>query len=263
MSESRVFDRAAGFYDETRALPDDAMREVVDRLRAELDGRGHVLEIGVGTGRIALPLHDAGVPMAGVDLSGPMMSVLVDKAGGTPPFPLARADATALPFCDARFGGAVASHVFHLIPTWREAVHELLRVVRRGGVVLSSGRERGRDLEGSVYAAVHRRFRAEAGVERDHIGARHDGTDVADEFARLGARERRLEPVGVRRTVTAGAVIDQLEANRWSWTWSLPEDVVRRAAEATREWVTREMGPLDAPRALESQVVWRAYDLPG
>lgn len=259
MSESRVFDRAAAFYDETRALPDGAMRDVTGRLLEELHGRGRVLEIGVGTGRIALPLHRSGVAMAGVDLSAPMMAVLVEKAGGTPPFPLARADATALPFGDGRFGGAVASHVFHLIPNWRAAVAELTRVVQPGGVVLSSLQERG---EVALAAAVDR-FRMEAGVERPHLGASHDGSDVSEEFARLGAGERELEPVTVRRTVTAGAVIDQLEANKWSWTWSLPDDVVHRAAAATRAWTERELGPLDAEHVLESQLVWRAYDLPG
>lgn len=262
MSESRAFDRAASFYDDTRGLPHDAMREVTSRLVAELQGRGRALEVGVGTGRIALPLHEAGIPMAGVDLSGPMMAVLVDKAGGAPPFPLARADATRLPFDSARFGAALALHVFHLIPSWGDAITELRRVVWPGGVLLS-GRERARGEERPVDAGVHRRFRAEAGVERDRIGAGHDGVDVAAQLARVAAREREIEPVAVQRTVTTGAVIDQLEAKKGgSWTWSLSGDVVRRAADATRAWAERDIGPLDVEHAVHSEVVWRAYDLP-
>jgi SAM-dependent methyltransferase len=259
VNRSRVFDRAASFYDETRRLPDHAQDALTRCLRAELVGKAPVLEIGVGTGRIALPLDQAGVAMVGVDLSGPMMAVLVDKAGGRPPFPLAQANATALPFANDRFGAAVVSHVFHLISNWREAVDELLRVVRPGGLVLSSGYER--DDE-SVVSIVQGHFRAEAGVTRVHIGAGDDGTDVTEEFASRGARERRLQPIDVSRTVTTGVLIDTIEANQWSWTWSLPDDVVHHAADATRARAVREIGPLDAEHTIETQVSWQAYDLP-
>ena len=38
---------------------------MVDILTDELRGRGRVLEIGVGTGQVALPLHAAGTPLVG------------------------------------------------------------------------------------------------------------------------------------------------------------------------------------------------------
>ena len=56
MSDSVSFDRAASFYDATRALTPEAMAAVQALLRSELQGRGRCLEIGVGTGRMALPL---------------------------------------------------------------------------------------------------------------------------------------------------------------------------------------------------------------
>ncbi|MBV8959849.1 MAG: class I SAM-dependent methyltransferase, partial [Actinobacteria bacterium] len=134
--ESIVFDRAAEYYDRTRSLPADVQARVTDVLSAELSGRGACLEPGVGTGRIALPLHERGIPMVGADLSLPMMARLVENAGGQVPFPLLRADATCLPFGDDTFGAAYVCHVFHLIPNWRRAAAEMARVVRRGGVVI-------------------------------------------------------------------------------------------------------------------------------
>src|SRR5437867_2722127 len=102
-SESVAFDRAAEFYDRTRALLPEAERATVELLRTELAGRGGCLEVGVGTGLIALPLHQAGVSMVGLDLSRPMLSKLVEKAGGRIPFPLVLADATRMPFRDDAF----------------------------------------------------------------------------------------------------------------------------------------------------------------
>src|SRR4051812_25142247 len=52
----------------------------VDRL-AELAGDGRALELGIGTGRIALPLARRGVPVHGIDLSAAMVARLRAKPG--------------------------------------------------------------------------------------------------------------------------------------------------------------------------------------
>ncbi len=58
--------------------------EVVDPavgFLADLAGEGAALELGIGTGRIALPLHDRGVPVHGIDLSAAMVAQLRGKPG--------------------------------------------------------------------------------------------------------------------------------------------------------------------------------------
>lgn len=52
-------------------------------LLAELAGEGPALELGIGTGRIALPLAQRGIPVHGIDLSEPMVARLRAKPGGT------------------------------------------------------------------------------------------------------------------------------------------------------------------------------------
>jgi SAM-dependent methyltransferase len=54
---------------------------VVDFL-VELAGDGRALELGIGTGRIALPLAERGVPVHGIDLSEAMVARLRAKPGG-------------------------------------------------------------------------------------------------------------------------------------------------------------------------------------
>jgi SAM-dependent methyltransferase len=54
---------------------------VVDFL-AELAGSGRALELGIGTGRIALPLAARGVPVHGIELSKAMVAQLRTKPGG-------------------------------------------------------------------------------------------------------------------------------------------------------------------------------------
>lgn len=135
-SGSVSFDRAAAFYDTTRALPEETLLAVTDVVAEATRGRGRCLEIGVGTGRIGLPLSERGVDVYGIDISVAMLEKLRAKASDRMPVRLAVADATHLPFADDSFGSAVAVHVLHLIGGWTDAVRELARCVRPGGLLL-------------------------------------------------------------------------------------------------------------------------------
>ncbi|WP_405854497.1 class I SAM-dependent methyltransferase [Streptomyces sp. NBC_01515] len=57
----------------------DTLRPTVDRL-AQLARDGAALEFAIGTGRVAVPLAERGVPVAGIELSEPMVEQLRTKA---------------------------------------------------------------------------------------------------------------------------------------------------------------------------------------
>ena len=76
-------DPVAARYDETSAaMFAPAVVEPAVDLLAELAGDGRALELGIGTGRIALPLAGRGVSVAGIDLSAAMVERLRAKPGG-------------------------------------------------------------------------------------------------------------------------------------------------------------------------------------
>jgi len=56
----------------------DVLGPTVDRL-AELAGDGRALELAIGTGRVAVPLAQRGVPVTGIELSQPMIDQLRTK----------------------------------------------------------------------------------------------------------------------------------------------------------------------------------------
>lgn len=65
--------------------PDSFEADVVDPavdFLADLAGTGAALELGIGTGRIALPLSQRGVRMHGIELSPEMVAQLRAKPGG-------------------------------------------------------------------------------------------------------------------------------------------------------------------------------------
>lgn len=84
-SDDGFFDeRVAARYDEDEAdmFEPQVVEPVVDVL-VELAGRGRALELGIGTGRIALPLSRRGVPVHGIELSRAMAARLRSKVTGS------------------------------------------------------------------------------------------------------------------------------------------------------------------------------------
>jgi SAM-dependent methyltransferase len=257
-SGSIRFDRAAEFYDRTRALSPEAERATVELLRSELTERGRCLEVGVGTGLISLPLHRAGMRMVGLDLSHPMLAKLVEKAAGRIPFPLVLGNATRMPFRDRAFAAGLFRHVLHLIPGWREAVTEIVRLVRPGGVVLAN-----LGSFGGPWEEMQRRFAEESGVRLDPVGLDwNDWESLDSTFAAHGARWRRLPAIVESSNEPLAEFIGGMEQNVYSWTWPVPQERRIRAAAAVRTWAAERFGPLDRPYPYHSELLWRAYDVP-
>jgi SAM-dependent methyltransferase len=76
-------DRVAASYDGSAAeMFDTAVIDPTVEFLVELVGTGRALELGIGTGRIALPLARRGVPVHGIDVSEAMVSRLRAKPGG-------------------------------------------------------------------------------------------------------------------------------------------------------------------------------------
>src|SRR2546430_5034256 len=112
MPEDSFGEGVAGRYDESVAdmFEPAAIDPIVDFL-ADLAGAGAALELGIGTGRIALPLARRGVRVHGIDLSATMVARLRAKPGGE------NIDVTIGDFATTRVEGrfAVAYLVFNTI----------------------------------------------------------------------------------------------------------------------------------------------------
>ncbi|MFZ2013977.1 MAG: class I SAM-dependent methyltransferase [Nocardioides sp.] len=86
MTSSDYWDaETAARYDDDSAFMFDpeVLDPAVDFLAA-LAGDGPALELAIGTGRVAIPLSDRGVPVTGIELSQPMVDVLHRKRADLP-----------------------------------------------------------------------------------------------------------------------------------------------------------------------------------
>lgn len=254
-AESLVFDRAVDYYDKTRSLSSASMDKLVSLIRAEVGG-GPCLEIGVGTGRIALPLQAGDTDMMGLDLSQPMLRRLVHNAGERLPFPLVAADAASLPFGDDSFSAALAVHVLHLIPEWPRALRELVRVVRPAGALVI---DIGRQTQGP-FRALLAEFAAAAKIPETHRGI-NDTDELDAALAEFGAELTQVEGIVERRSATYDKTIEALEAGTYSITWAADETARREAAEHTRRWAEERYGPLTERYDYHLEIALRSYRL--
>jgi SAM-dependent methyltransferase len=84
VNDDGYFDeRIAATYDtsDPESFDPSVVDPIVDFL-VEIAGSGRALELGIGTGRIALPLAQRGVPVHGIELSKAMAATLRAKPGG-------------------------------------------------------------------------------------------------------------------------------------------------------------------------------------
>src|SRR5262249_41290247 len=198
---------------------------------------------------------EGGVRITGADISPEMLGRLRENANGRPP-PLVIADATRLPFSDRAFAGAVAAHVLHLIPAWRDAVTELMRVVRPGGVLIASRGGRTYGAEGGH--AVRREFFKAARDPPWPPGL--DPIEGLDEdIASRGGEVGGFAEVTHSATATVNDLLAMLEQGIWSACWSLDEPARMRAAAAAREWAEANVGNLNEEREVNEVLAWRYY----
>lgn len=133
---ARTYDGWAATYDAEMATLGYRHPTICLALLARhLPPGGPVLDAGVGTGLMGEWLKLTGyTPLEGIDLSPGMLAVAAGKGAYDR---LAEADLTArLPFEDARFAGCVCSGVFTTGHVGAEGLDELLRVLRPGGVLV-------------------------------------------------------------------------------------------------------------------------------
>lgn len=254
MSDSIAFDRAASFYDETRAFPPGHEAGAIATIvrAGNLTTADRVLEFGVGTGRIALPLLPHVGTLVGLDLARPMMERLHAKLSGER-VALTEADATRMPFASAGFDAVVSVHVLHLIPDWQVVVAEVARVLKPGRPYIHAWTENfHRETWWDAWNEVTPRRNAQG------VGVRLNGNRGF--LDALGWR-----PLGDEQVYTytyeksPRDFLDQLRNRIWSSTWQLTDEQLAAGVAAMQAQMLREHDDLDAPISHSTGFYARAY----
>lgn len=231
------FDRVADIYDRTRSLPDEVMTSLVRALVNELRDCKRVLDVGVGTGRFAQPLQEAGLEVVGIDIARKMMNKAQHKRVRN----LVLADARSLPFRHDTFDVTISVHLLHLIGNWKQALLEVCRVT---GSFFVSLLYANRDPVGQAYDQLLRRY----GYERHRLGK-------SEQDLKEMVTPAKSVPVTSYNTPSNDRLAN-LAQRTSSSQWEIPEEINQKVVEELKgqfagKTFTQELGIL----------MWRIDDL--
>ena len=111
-----------------KAVELDLMLKLLEPRAAE-----HILDAGCGSGIFTAPLVERGSRVTGLDLSLPMLERARARLPGQS---FLAADMSALPFMDETFDKAVSVTALEFIENGKQALAELFRGTRPGGLVV-------------------------------------------------------------------------------------------------------------------------------
>ena len=109
------------------------------RLKKILENFSHptvykkILDVGSGKGKFTRPLKDRGFEVVGVE---PAEKLIEISRQLYPDIEFVQASATRLPFPDGSFDGIICVEVLEQIPEVEQAIREMARVLRPGGLML-------------------------------------------------------------------------------------------------------------------------------
>lgn len=271
---SLSFDRVAQEYDATRGFPPgielQIARAIIDTVQTTPETT--FMEVGIGTGRIAFPLASLGHTYTGVDISQKMVQELVtkllhnnwqqyQKAWGSLPdeigetaqqvlrfrqsapnasMRLVLSDMTSLPFRDASFDVVLAVHVFQLVDGWQQALLEVLRVIRPGGVFLHCWDEFV-NVESWPIGETWGKFVRELGCDFKRPGA-EERSDVTNWLKEYGYQPQEIPVVQWQVIETPREALDQVTRRLWSSTWIVPDDIFAQSVMRLESWAQDYFG---------------------
>lgn len=242
----RSFDRVAHVYDATRSAPPhvaNAVTEALLILLRDVAPSPHLLEVGIGTGRIAVPLAGANVRVTGIDISSKMLDVLRGKRRD---IDVLFAEAAHAPFRDAAFDAALFVHILHLVPDIEGTIRETVRAVRPGGALVHVSDDH---EEGGYHLEAGRIM---WDVVEELTGATRPRDQHADALVRfdeiLRASEARIEERFVVRyedPFNARHAMARLRSRDFSSSWLIPDAAFDDVTAATERRYEEHWGDLD------------------
>ncbi len=246
---AKSFDRVADIYDETRRMPPDVLARIMENISREVDpSSGPVLELGIGTGRIALPLAERGFRIVGVDVGEKMLARLRENlAGSAHSVRGVRGDVVELPFEAGSFSAVLAVHVFHLLDDVEACLEETRRVLLPGGCLLFGGEQR-------LFRYIEQVLSEQYGVREDLIGMLREAgiklpdqdevkRDVSKHVGAMGGDFAPLEPAEWDSEISCADIADRIEKRIASYLWQTSEEGMNRLVTRLRAILEAHVGP--------------------
>lgn len=256
--------RVAVDYDDVRGHPLEVSTAVGRVLAREAGEGARFLELGVGTGRIALPVVAAGCDVVGVDVSAFMLDALAgasEAAHGR--LDLVRCDVSRLPFNVGTFDAVLCVHVLHLIQDWRSLLKQMVALLKPGGSILL-----GRDwIDPESFAGQIRNEFRHAVVDLSETivappGARAFVTALLEEGVVAEDAGAERTAVEWQTRLAPRKVLDEIRSKDDAESWVLPDDLLERVMQRLDAFAAQSWSDIDEPQPVRRRFVYSVFRKP-
>ena len=257
MSARVDFSRNANVYDRRHGvvLPGDTARALASA--AAFQPRARVLDVGAGTGRVAIPFSEIGCDVWALDPAHGMLEVLRGKASGLT-LRLVAGEGARLPFEASCFDAVVIARLLYLLPDWRDALRDAVRVLKPEGRLLHEWANGRPDEEWVQIREKARALFEDAGVEQPfHPGVRSE-VEVEAFLAELGLARSADVRIGPGPGSTLADFLGRIVSGECSYIWNVPDAIQRQCLPELRAWAE---GRFDLGRSapMPRELSWKVY----
>lgn len=255
--------RVSDQYDAQRAHPAEVAQQIGAAIAAQAGVGSRVLELGVGTGRIALPLAEAGCHVVGVDVSAEMLDKLGQEAAvQSGRVSLVHADICSMPFTEPEFDALTAVHVLHLVPEWAQALEDAAAVMKPdSAVILGRDWVDPKSMAGSMQNAFRRAVIDQAGPQ---LKAPTGGKVIAETIVHLGFKPEHVGPdeiIAAEWTIetTPAEFIDAVSRRANPESWILSDELLEPVLARITEFAEDKWPGMDTPRTVTRRFVLTVF----
>jgi SAM-dependent methyltransferase len=248
-SNSKIYDDRHG-----AVISDQLAQAVADRLRLG----STIIDIGAGTGRVAIVLAGNGFKVVAVDPAFAMLQTMQRKSANAPLLAVA-AEGTRLPLRRRCADAVVLARLLYLVSDWQGLLREAKGVLRPGGTLFH---EWGNGDASEAWVQVREEARSlfqEAGFETPfHPGARSEA-EVDCCVRDLGFRRTDQIEAGAGPAISLADFLNKIESGEFSYVWNVPRDVQASCLPRLRHWCEGKFD-LHQPAAMPSELHWVVYE---
>jgi SAM-dependent methyltransferase len=216
-----------------------------------------VLDIGAGTGRVAIAFASIGCETIGFD---PAIAMLNEARRKAPHIRMhiVAGEGSRLPFAKGHFDAVILARTLYLMADWRMVLREARDVLKPGGRLFHEWGNGQADEPWVQIREKARRLFENAGVENPfHPGARSEA-EVDTCLMKLGFERVDELDTGPGPSMTLQDFIARIASGELSYIWNVPEDARKSCLPELNRWCEQTFD-LSQPMPIPREIRWTIY----
>jgi SAM-dependent methyltransferase len=222
-----------------------------------LERGARVLDVGAGTGRVAIAFASIGCKTVALDPAMPMLCELQRKALEHQ-VRVVVGEGARLPFAKGSFDAVSLARILYLISDWQLVLRETYDVLKPGGCLFH---EWGNGQADEAWVQIREKARAlfqDAGIDSPfHPGARAEAK-VEEYVTQLGFVRSTELPIGPGPAMTLRDFLGRVASGELSYTWNVPKQVQESCLPQLQKWCEGTFD-LDRPVPIPRELYWTIY----